>query len=250
MNRLALGLLLWASVSFFWLPYDPYEQGHSSQSGMWHLMGLDELGQDVFSRVWLGTANSFFYSFGASFVSLLLASILLVAEQASPRIVRLCIRSLVSIGIALPVIFLGLLLMVFLPPSPLVVSMAIAISTIPFAFRQVRVLWLEQSSADHVLASRNSGAGKWHMFHFALWPNLAPQFFEIWKIVLGVSILEMSALTFLGLAGDPNWAELGSLLRYHQKFLLNQPWLVVWPGVFLCSILLITRRVSYPDKLS
>lgn len=254
MNRFAIIFGVLVFVSYLWLPFDPYRQSYEtveslSSAGV-HVMGVDELGQDVFSRVWVGTANTFSFSFFASLASMACGSFLLYLEYRAPKMIGLCIRSLVSVGIALPVIFLGLLLMVFLPRSPSVVALAIALSTIPFAFRQVSVLWSEQSNLDHVEASRSMGADSWHLFRFSLWPNVAPQFFEIWKIVLGLSILEMSALTFLGLAGDPNWAELGTLLRYHQKFLLNQPWLVVWPGLFLCTLLLIIRRVSYPKQAS
>ncbi len=229
-------------------PFDPYGMLflENVEGGFtWaHLFGVDELGQDVFSRVWRGSANTICYALAASFGTLILSSGLLTAERKGGANVSKMILSMVSLGIAVPVMFLGLLFMIFMDRSPSTLSFAISIAGVPLAFRQLRILWIEQNAAMHVEASRAIGGGARHLFFFSLLPNLRPQLVEIWKLVFAVAILELSALTFLGLAGDPNWAELGTLLHKHQKHLLQQPLLVVWPGVTLCSILWTIRRIK------
>lgn len=228
-------------------PHGAYEQEFLSVSGdffSWsHPFGVDHLGQDVLSRVWVGAANSLWYAALASLGAMLLAAGLLWAERSSPPWFSQCIRSVVSLGIALPVLLLGLLFMIVLPREPLTLVWAISLAGAPFAFRQLRVMWLEQQSCGYVVASRAIGGDTWHVFLFGIWPNLRPQVFELWKIVYAVAILELSSLSFLGLAGDPNWAELGSLLRSYQKHLIAQPMLVLWPGLTLCGVLLMVRQI-------
>ncbi|OUW16913.1 MAG: hypothetical protein CBD18_05935 [Opitutales bacterium TMED158] len=237
-------------MGFALTPFDPYGQLFldKAESGfVWsHAFGVDELGQDVLSRVWRGSANTICYAFLASVGTLLLSTVLLTAERKGGRSVSQLILSLVSLGIAVPVMFLGLLFMIFMDRSPSTLSIAIAIAGVPLAFRQLRILWIEQNAAMHVEASRAVGGDDRHVFLFSLLPNIRPQLFELWKLAFAVAILELSALTFLGLAGDPNWAELGTLLHKHQKHLLQQPLLVIWPGVTLCAILWTIRRIR-PD---
>ena len=242
-NSWILALFLILCLGFVLTPQNPYEQGLSKEESF--LLGTDELGQDVLSRVWRGAANSAFFGFLGSLGCMLVAAALLSIEQMGGKLVAASMRSLVSLGLAIPVMFLGLLLMIFMERSPWTLTLAIAIAGTPFAFRQIRVLWIEQSSTGYAIASRAIGGDWRHRLAFAIWPNLEPQLFEIWKIVYAFSILEISSLSFLGLAGDPNWAELGSLLRQYQKYLLQNPWLVVWPGTALCGLLFITRKLKY-----
>ena len=242
-NNWVLALFLIVCLGFVFTPHDPYKQGLSEEESF--VLGTDELGQDVLSRVWRGTANSAFFGFIGSIGCMILAAGLLLIEQRGGSAVATAMRSFVSLGLAIPVMFLGLMLMIFMERSPWTLTLAIAIAGTPFAFRQVRVLWIEQSSAGYAIASRAIGGDWKHRLVFAIWPNLKPQLFEIWKIVYAFSILEISSLSFLGLAGDPNWAELGSLLRQYQKYLLQNPWLVVWPGTVLCGLLFVTRKLNY-----
>ncbi len=239
-----LGIVIAGKV---FAPHDPYDQAFLGVDGntfSWtHPFGIDHLGQDVFSRVWVGGANSLWFAFMASLSTMAIAGFLLVIERVGGRWVSQCIRSVVSLGIALPVLLLGLLFMIFLPREPMTLVWAIAIAGAPFAFRQLRVMWLEQQAAGYVVASRAIGGDRWHVVRFSILPNLKPQFVELWKVVYAIGILELSSLTFLGLGGDQNWAELGSLLRGYQKHLIVQPMLVVWPGLALCGVLLTIRQL-------
>lgn len=234
-------------LGFAFTPFNPYGQAflEVKEAGFaWsHPFGIDELGQDVLSRVWRGSANTILYALIASLGTLLFSTILLITERRGGAYVSKGILSAVSLGIAVPVMFLGLLFMIFMEREPSTLSFAISVAGIPLAFRQLRILWIEQNAQLHVEASRAIGGSARHLFLFSLLPNLRPQLVELWKLVFGIAILELSALTFLGLAGDPNWAELGTLLHSHQKHLLQEPLLVVWPGVVLCGILWMARQI-------
>nr|WP_246462661.1 ABC transporter permease subunit [Pelagicoccus albus] len=164
-------------------------------------------------------------------------------EEKGGRVIGSAVRSVVSFGIAMPAIFVGLLIVTFMERGPWALTTAISVAGVPFAFRQLRVLWSELKSTAYVEASKAIGGGAWHRFNFTIWPNLWPQLLGLWKLVFAFSLLELSALTYLGLAGDPNWSELGTLLREGQKLLLNDPSFVIWPGMALCLALGSVRLV-------
>jgi peptide/nickel transport system permease protein len=241
----AAALVALALCGFFLTPHDPAAQlfiaGRLAGPGAGHWLGVDGLGRDFFSRMWLGTANTIVPGSTASALTLLLASGLLAAERAGPRWFGGFVRNLVSVGIAMPVLFVGLLLLVFLKPSAPALVAAVSIGGVPFAFRQLRVIWAEQANALHVLASRALGATTDHLVKFTIWPNVRGQVWSLAKILFAVSVLELSGLTFLGLTGDPDFAELGTLLRQNQAHLFQQSFLVVWPGVVLTGLLLLVQ---------
>lgn len=238
------GILL---LGLLWTPYDPYAQrffeARLSGATAAHWFGVDRLGQDYLSRVWRGAGNSILFALLGSVGALSLSGVLLGMERGGGRLAAKAVRSLVSFGIAMPAIFIGLLLITFLERGPRALTLAIAVAGVPFAFRQLRVLWGELSEMAYVEASRAIGGSGRHRFAFTIWPNLWPQLFSLWKLVFAFALLELSALTYLGLAGDPNWAELGTLLREGQKLLLHSPAFVLWPGIALCGTLALVRMV-------
>lgn len=243
---IALGAwIAWALVGLVWTPHDPRATAYldvAGQGGSWaHWMGVDALGRDVFSRVWLGSGRTIVLGAAAAVGALALAALLLVVERRGPRFVRAGVRSLTAASLALPVLFVGMLLLVFLPASPWTLVLACALGGVPFAFRQARIVWLEQAGALHVTASRTLGAGWRHLVSFAIWPNLRPEAAALARLLFAASVLELSGLSFLGLAGDPDQAELGMLLRRYQAELFRQPMLVFWPGVFLSGLLLLVH---------
>lgn len=238
----------WALVGLLWTPHDPranaFLDAVEAGSSWTNWMGVDRLGRDVLSRVWRGSGTTIVLGAAAAAGALVLAALLLVVERRGPRLVRQFVRSMTAAGLALPVLFVGMILLVFLPQSPWTLVLACALGSAPFAFRQLRVVWLEQEGALHVLASRALGAGWRHLLGFAIWPNLRPQAAALARLLFAACVLELSGLSFLGLAGDPDQAELGVLLRQHQAYLFQEPMLVLWPGIFLSGLLLTVHLAN------
>lgn len=235
-------LLLALGAGYFWTPHDPMSQEFLAErvSGpsVSHLMGVDGLGRDYASRVWRGSAHTLVMGAAAAVGACGFALLLLLVEQTFPRFIGRAIRRTVGVWIAIPVLFVGLLLLVFLRPSPGALVLAAAVGIVPLVFRQLRVLWLEQKNAEYVKASVVLGAGGWRLLRRAIWPNLRPDVWAVVRLVFALAVLELSGLAFLGLIGDPDFPELGVLLRENQRYLFHKPSLVVWPGGVLTVLLL------------
>lgn len=240
-----LGLLLTALLGTAFTPYDPlsqaFREGALTGPSPTHWLGIDGLGRDVLSRLWQGAGHTVALSIGALLITLLLALLLVSLEQVFQASLGRLIRMVVGLWVALPVIFIGLLLLVFLKPSPGALVLAVGLGNLAFAFRQLRVFWNGVRRALFVQSSEVLGARGWPLFRWAIWPNLVPDLFALARLLFAMSALELSGLAFLGLIGDPDFPELGSILKQNQAYLYQAPALVILPGIFLSLILLSTH---------
>ena len=241
-----LGLvLLWACIGLLYTPYDPLSQAFTndrlSGPSTGHWLGIDGLGRDLFSRIWRGSGNSILMGMIATFGNFLLSSLLLTIEQRSPSWFSRLLLSFIAGWLAIPVLFIALLLLVYIEQGPTTLIIAAALGNVPFTFRQLRVLWRHLKETLYVQASRVIGSRSWNLFRKTIWPNLKPDVVGLGKLIFAFSLLEVSGLAFLGLIGDPDFAELGSILRQNKSYLLANPWQIIWPGVFLSGILLLVQ---------
>jgi len=252
-NGWLAGVAVVALVGLFWTPYDPLAQDFRELRlggfGIAHFLGVDGLGRDVLSRLWRGLGNTAALSLAALALNLAVASAMLALEERTGKIGRAVIPLVAAVWLGLPVIFLSLILLVFLPPGPATLVVAVALGNAPLSYRQLRIAWLEQQRAAFVEASRSLGAKGWGLFRKTLWPNLAPDVSALARLVFALSALELSGLAFLGLIGDPDFPELGAMLRQYQPYLSTAPWLVLAPGIVLSGLLLIVHLSGHPrDK--
>lgn len=118
-------VLLWAFIGLFYTPYDPQSQAFTEDRltgpTASHLLGIDGLGRDLFSRIWLGSGHSIGMGVLATLGNLSLAGLLLFLEQKSPGWVSRFLLSFISGWLAIPVLFIALLLLVYFdqgPPEP------------------------------------------------------------------------------------------------------------------------------------
>lgn len=236
------GLLAAALAGIVLTPHDPRSQAFRADAlqgpDLSHWLGIDGLGRDFFSRLWEGAGHTVGLAMVALFITLVLASLLVALERRFPDSLGRFIRMGIGLWVALPVIFIGLLLLVFLNPSPGALVIAVGLGNLAFAFRQLRVYWMGTRQSLYVQSSEVLGARGWSLFRWAIWPNLVPDLFALGRLLFAMSALELSGLAFLGLIGDPDFTELGSILKQNQAYLYQAPALVILPGAVLSLILL------------
>ena len=238
----AVFILLFALSGLLLAPYPTGEQGfrdRALEGPSWaHPLGIDGLGRDFFSRLWEGSGHTVALAVLALLITLSIAALLVSIERLFPNALGRFIRMGVGLWVAFPVIFIGLLLLVFLSPSPSTLVVAVGLGNLAFAFRQLRIFWMSTRNALFVQSSEVLGASGWALFRWAIWPNLVPDLFALARLLFAMSALELSGLAFLGLIGDPDFTELGSILKQNQPYLYQAPALAILPGAILSLILL------------
>ncbi len=236
-----IALVLVLALFAHWLaPYNPAEQFRDALlvppawiegGSMAHILGTDDVGRDILSRLIYGAQLSLLIGCMVVSVSLVLGiSLGLLAGYYGGWVDSLMMR-LVDIMLALPSLLLAIAIVAILGPSIVNASLAISFVALPHYIRLTRASVLSEVNRDYVTASRVAGASNFRLMFSCILPNcLAPL---IVQATLGFSnaILDMAALGFLGLGAQPPTPEWGSMLADALQFVQRAWWVVTLPGL-------------------
>jgi peptide/nickel transport system permease protein len=233
-------------------PYDPYKQNlapaYSGPSAE-HLLGVDELGRDILTRLIYAAQISLFITIAVNFTSETIGVIAGAVSGYFGGWVDSVIQRTVEFLLTLPtlplLLFFSAMLRGFtIPGLPDEWSNAIIISMVLIAFgwlgttRLVRGTVLSLKEQDFAQAARALGAGDWYIITRHMIPNsLAPVIVNLTLGLGGVIVLE-AALSFLGFGITPPVPTWGNMLQNVQERMWQQPWLAFYPGfcIFLMSL--------------
>ncbi len=233
-------------------PFDPYKQNLSpaySNPSSTHLLGTDELGRDVFSRLLYAAQISLFVTFAVNFISEFVGVVVGAVSGYFKGWVDNAIQRFVEFMLTLPTLplllfFSAILRGITIPGLPDQWSQAIIISGVLIAFgwlgstRLVRGMVLSLREQDFTQAARSLGMNDWQIIVRHMIPNsLAPVIVNLTLGLGGVIVLE-AALSFLGFGITPPVPTWGNMLRNVQERMWQQPWLAFYPGfcIFLTSL--------------
>ncbi|BCU57506.1 dipeptide ABC transporter permease DppC [Enterobacter kobei] len=221
-------------------PYNPADQFRDSllsppvwqEGGSWaHLLGTDDVGRDVMSRLMYGARLSLLVGCLVVVLSLVSGIILGLIAGYFGGLVDNIIMRVVDIMLALPSLLLALVLVAVFGPSIVNASLALTFVALPHYVRLTRAAVMVEVNRDYVTASRVAGAGAMRQMFVNIFPNcLAPL---IVQASLGFSnaILDMAALGFLGMGAQPPTPEWGTMLSDVLQFAQSAWWVVTFPGL-------------------
>jgi peptide/nickel transport system permease protein len=215
-------------------PYSPTRQDFRVERqppGVQHLMGTDEFGRDVLSRVIWGAQTSLEAGAVAASIALLIGLGLgMLAAFYGGRADNLIMR-LMDILLAFPYILLAIAVVAILGPGLLNAMIAIAIVYIPHYARVVRGSVLSVRSRDYVDAARALGAPDDRiMLHHVLPNTLAPVIVTT-TLIVGSAIIDTAGLSFLGLGTQPPTPDWGNMLAGGRSYVIDSPWIATFPGL-------------------
>jgi ABC-type dipeptide/oligopeptide/nickel transport system permease subunit len=229
-----LFLILIALFGRFIVPYNP-NVGELSQSlqspNTAHIMGTDEQGRDIFSRIIDGTKVSLRVGIIAVAFALTIGTFLGSIAAYYGKAVDMVIMRIMDIMLAIPSLLLAIAFMTALGKGIDKAIIAIGFVTIPEYARIVRGCILSVKENDYVHAAKAIGNKDGAIIFKHILPNVLSPI--IVRATLGIStaILETSALGFLGLGVQPPYAEWGSMLGSGRGYFFNAPYIVLFPGI-------------------
>ncbi len=195
------------------------------------LLGSDELGRDIFSRIVYGARVSLQVGLISVSIGLLLGGLIgLIAGYCGGWLDKILMR-LIDIMLAFPYILLTIVVVTFLGRSIINAMIAIGIAQIPSYARIVRVAVLETKERDFVKAERALGVSHLVLMGRSVLPHcLSP---VIVRLTLGIgdAILSSAALSFLGLGAQPPTPEWGLMIATGREFITSAWWVITMPGI-------------------
>lgn len=203
-----------------------------------HLLGTDQLGRDILSRLVWGTRASLVVGIVATMIAAVFGSLIgLVAGYIGGRIDDVMMR-LIDMLMAFPYILLALAIVAVLGPSLTHALYAIALVNIPFFARNIRGVTLSLRRQDFVDAARLSGKTHLRTLFGEVLPGVMPVIVITMSTTIGWMILETAGLSFLGLGAQPPQADLGSMLGQGRAQLFTAPHVTVIPGLMIFAVVM------------
>lgn len=202
--------------------------------GSWNfILGTDDLGRDILSRLIFGARLSLLISCFVVFLSLIFGITLGLLSGYIGGFLDTFIMRIIDIMLALPSLLLALVLVAIFGPSIFNATLALVFVALPNYVRLTRAATLAETHKDYVMASKVAGASGFRQMFINILPNcLAPL---IVQASLGFSnaILDLAALGFLGMGAQPPTPEWGTMLANVLQFSQSAWWLVTFPGVII-----------------
>jgi len=239
---LILGLLIVGALAAPLIsPYDPIVQHQGSEllgPSTGFLLGTDELGRDLLSRVIYGARPSLVV---ALMVVVIGGGLGIVAGLVAGYLggwVNAVLMRFFDAMFAFPPILLGFVIIAALGPGTTQVAYAIALAVVPSLARVARSLVLKERHRDYVLAARCTGARSGRVMFLHVLPNAVSPMIVNLALLMGFSVLAEASLAFLGLGTQPPTPSWGAMLNESRAYLRNDPWMAICPGVVLAMLLL------------
>lgn len=253
-NRLALfGLII--LVIFFLIaifadviaPYG-YAEQHLKDVGMTpcakYIMGADNAGRDVFSRVVYGARISLQIGFVSVGFALVIGGALGAIAGFYGKMADTLIMRFIDMMLAIPSVLLAIVIAAVLGTGVRNLMLAIGISSIPSYARIVRASILSLRDEEYIEAARLSGCSNFRIIMRHILPNiLAPVIVQV-TLSLGLAILNASGLSFLGLGVQAPQPEWGSMLAAGRSYMRQYPHIVLFPGLAIVLLVLALNMIG------
>ena len=249
-GALLVALVLMSVLAPLLAPYDPNAVTGSflaAPSGA-HLLGTDELGRDVLSRViWGGRAPLLI-----AVVSMILSTAIGVPLGIMAGYFRNPLSALVmrltDVLLAFPALILGFVVIAIMGSSPTSVVVAITISFVPLFIRVAYTSTLSVRQENYILAARALGVQPARILWRHVVRNISPEIVVMASSAFGWALLLAATLDFLGMGVHPPTADWGAMLNEGTQYLSVAWWISVGPGIALTVAIFCSNK--FGDELA
>ena len=231
---LILVMFLIAGFAFFLAPYDPGKTEVSMKlkpPSFQHLLGTDQLGRDIFSRMLFGSRISLSVGFVAVGISILIGVLVGALAGYYGRWIDSLLMRFVDTMLCFPSFFLILTIVALLGPSIFNIMIVIGVTSWMGTSRFVRAEFLSLRERDFTQAARALGVKDGRIIFRHILPNALAPVFVTATLKVASAILIEAGLSFLGFGVQPPAPSWGNILTEGRTYIFDAWWLTVFPGL-------------------
>lgn len=253
MKKLIPGTILVSIIIFFtllsvvWTPYDPNVANlraigvgpfSRDAEGAFHLLGTDQLGRDMLSRLMVGGQLSLLIAVLAVVCSAAIGTVLGIISGYYRGFFDSFMGMVVEIQHSIPMLLIIILVIALFGSSIWVLAGGLAISEWFTIFRQTRAKTIVQKESDYILAEKVLGATDRRIIFHHLLPNVLPTTIIFSTLLIGTVIIAEAGLSFLGLGVSRPYATWGRMISDGQANMLTTWWVSTFPAICIAGFVI------------
>jgi peptide/nickel transport system permease protein len=258
-----LGILFWICVGWIALNAfgaifanvlpltNPLSQNYNAVNvgpSFHHLLGTDDLGRDIFSRIVYGSRVSIEVSLGSMLIGFGIGAPLGMLAAYRRGKFDTILSTVMYVFLAFPAIIATIAVLSFWTPRSLLkIIIVVGIAAIPLVYRVIRGATMNFATRDFVVAAKVQGATDRRILVKELMPNVAPVGVSFLLIGIATVVTLEGALAFLGLSVSPPTPSWGNMINESLSILQVNPWLAIFPSAAMCLLLLCLNFIG--DRL-
>jgi peptide/nickel transport system permease protein len=228
-------------------PYDPvksdlvmrlHEPDWFSKGWKGHILGTDPLGQDILSRLMVGSRVSLKISFSVVIATALIGTVLGIIAGFFGGVADTVIMRISDIQVSIPPMVLAIAVMAVLGNSTLNLILVLVFTRWVQYARVVRGNVMMIRNSEFIHASTVLGSSKFRIMFTQILPNVLTALIIVMSQEFGRTILTESSLSFLGLGVPPPAPSWGVMIADGREYLSTAPWVVIAPGIALMIAML------------
>lgn len=228
-------------VSLFYTPYDPNVMDATNtfaKPSPDHLLGTDNYGRDIFSRIMKGSQLAFVIGFLAVSIGMVIGTLIGSLSGYFGKWVNELFMRLIDTQMSFPGVLIALMLVAVFGYSVKNTIIAIGIMSIPSFARITRSGFMQLKEQDFVKSAKAKGASSIRIMYRHILPNIVTPMIVTATLAFSLAIISEAALSYLGVGVQPPNPSWGTMLKEAQQFMLIVPVYAIAPGVFISMLVL------------
>ena len=231
-------------ISFYQNPYKISENFTLLKPNFQHILGTDNLGRDIFSRLLLGTFYSVVIAFSATLLASIVGSLLGAIAGYFGGYIDELLLFISEIFMSIPAILIILGVIVVLHTGFHSIIIALFILYMPRTINYVRGLVKQEKHKNYIKMAKIYGVGHFRIMIRHISPNIIVPILVNFSTNFARAILTEASLGYLGFGIQPPYPTLGNMLNESQSYFLLAPWFTILPGLMILFLVYKMNRIS------